>query len=70
MLGYRATIRPLDRTHYRFELELLAEESGTQGTRRVAHEVVDLGDDGDLEMAFVGCVVTHIVPSSRARWGR
>ena len=70
MLGYEATLKPLEKGAYLFELALVATEGGTEQGRTVRREVIELMPVEDLEMTFVGCVVQHILTPARMRNGR
>jgi len=65
MLGFRAVLVPLEKGAYAFELELASTEDGVTSYRTIGREVLELVPVEDLEMAFVGCVVTHIVRNPR-----
>lgn len=65
MLGYEATLTPLEKGAYLFELALIATDGGVEQRRTVRREVVELVAREDLEMTFVGCVVTHVVRMPR-----
>ena len=65
MLGFRAVMVPLEKGAYAFELELTSTVDGVTTARTIGREVMELVPVQDLEMAFVGCVVTHIVRNPR-----
>lgn len=65
MLGYEAALVPLEKGAYLFELKLVSTEGSGVQRRTVGSEVLELVPVEDLEMTFVGCVVTHIVRDHR-----
>jgi len=70
MLGYSAVFEPLALGTYRFQLKLLQGEQGVIQERVVVDQVVDDVDLVDVEVTFIGHLVSGMMNERGARWRR
>lgn len=60
MLGYTASILPLQGLNYEFRLQLSTLRQGVVDSRMVVERVVELRQAEDLEMTFLGLLAEGI----------
>ena len=68
MLGYIAVFEPLALGTYRFQLKLTEGQQGVSQDRTVVDQVVEDVDLVDVEMTFIGHLVSGITKGGVMRW--